>query len=103
MKAKVEHHKHERFLSANQELRGFLQLVERVADGACMISDSDLQIMSQRLFIGSPSIGDASRGETLDADLRNGIAEYVTNFLALQTTLEKLRRIMLTGGSKRKP
>jgi ABC-type phosphate transport system auxiliary subunit len=95
MECLMENSKHERFLSANEELRDFLQRVEGLASGTCSISDRDLQVLSQRLSTLAPEIGDASRSETLDADLRNEVAEYVKNLRALQTALEKVRCIML--------
>jgi predicted nucleic acid-binding Zn-ribbon protein len=87
--------KHERFVSANDELRDFLHRVEGLASGTCSIGESDLQSLSQRLSNLAPEIGDASRGETLDADLQNEIAKYVKNLRALQTALEKVRCFML--------
>jgi hypothetical protein len=95
MECMMESNKHERFLSANKELRDFLERVEGLASGACSISDRDLQGLSQRLLTLAPEIGDASRGETLDANLRNEVAEYVKNLRALQTALEKVRCVML--------
>ena len=91
----MESNKHERFLTANEELRDFLQRVRGLASGTCSISDRDLQVLSQRLSTLAPEIGDASRSETLDADLRNEVAEYVKNLRALQTALEKVRCFML--------
>jgi hypothetical protein len=95
MECLMESNKHERFLCANQELRGFLQRVEGLASGTCSISDRDLQALSQRLSTLAPEIGDASRSETLDAGLRNEVAEYVKNLRSLQTALEKVRCILL--------
>jgi hypothetical protein len=95
MECLMESNKHERFLTANEELRDFLQRVKGLASGTCSISDRDLQVLSQRLSTLAPEIGDASRSETLDADLRNEVAEYVKNLRALQTALEKVRCFML--------
>jgi hypothetical protein len=86
---------HERFLSANQDLRDFLHRVDKLAEGTGTITDSDLKSLSARLSTLAPEIGDASRSETLDAGLRNEVAEYVKNLRALQTALEKVRCIML--------
>ena len=91
----MDEHKHERFLAANQGLRDFLHRVEKLVTGTGTITDGDLKALSQRLSNLAPEVGDASRGETLDADLRNEIAEYVKNLRALQTALEKVRCIML--------
>src|SRR5882724_7469062 len=95
MECLMERHKHERFLSANQELRDFLQRVEGLTSGTCSISEGDLQALSRRLSNLAPEVGDASRSETLDASLRNEVAEYVNNLRALQTALEKVRCVML--------
>jgi hypothetical protein len=86
---------HERFLVANQELRDFLRKVEHLAQGTGMVTDGDLKALSLRLSTLAPEVGDASRSETLDADLRNEVAEYVKNLRALQTALENVRCIML--------
>jgi len=91
----MESNKHERFFSANKELRDFLQRVEGLASGTCSISERDLQALSRRLSTLAPEIGDASRGETLDTGMRNEVAEYVRNLRALQTALEKVRCVML--------
>ena len=91
----MDQHKHERFLSANQELRGFLRRVENLVNGTGTVTDVDLKALSQRLTYLAPEVGDASRGETLDAGLRIEVAEYVKNFRALQDALEKVRCIML--------
>jgi hypothetical protein len=95
MECLMEINKHERFLCANEELRDFLQRAEGLAKGTGSISERDLQALSQRLSTLAPEIGDASRSETLDADLRNEVAEYVRNLRALQTALEKVRCIMV--------
>ena|ERR1700687_1165654 len=86
---------HERFLSANDELRNFLQRVEGLATGTCLISEDDLQALSRRLANLAPEVGDAARSETLDAGSRNEVAEYVKNLRALQTALETVRCFML--------
>jgi hypothetical protein len=92
--------KHERFLSANEELRDFLKRIEGLASGTCSVSERDLHALSQRLSTLAPEIGDASRGETLDTGLRNEVAEYVRNLRSLQTALEKVRCIMLARKSQ---
>jgi hypothetical protein len=96
MERMMDRHKHERFLSANQELRDFLGRVEHLVKGTGTVTDGDLKSLSQRLSNLAPEIGDASRSETLDADLRMEVAEYVKNLRALQTALEKVRCIMLS-------
>jgi predicted nucleic acid-binding Zn-ribbon protein len=91
----MERQKHERFQSANQELRTFLIRVDGLVAGTCSITEKDLQSLSQRMSSVAPEVGDASRGETLDAGLQSEIAEYVKNLRALQTALEKIRCFML--------
>src|ERR1700685_337812 len=95
MERLMDQHKHERFLCANQGLRDFLRRVENLVKGTGTITDGDLRVLSRRLSTLAPEVGDASRSETLDADLRNEVAEYVKNLRALQTALEKVRCIML--------
>ena len=91
----MDRNKHERFLVANQELRDFLGKVEHLAKGTGTITDGDLKALSLRLSTLFPEVGDASRSETLDDNLRNEVAEYVKNLRALQVALESVRCIML--------
>jgi hypothetical protein len=91
----MEDETHARFLWANQELRAFLRRVERLANGTGTANENDLQKAAQHLLNLAPEIGDAARGETLDAGLQLEIAEYVTNMRALQDALEKVRCVML--------
>src|SRR4029077_8997951 len=91
----MNQYNHERFLSANQELRDFLRRVENLVHGTGTITDGDLKALSRRLSNLAPEIGDAAHSETLDAGLRNEVAEYVKNLRALQIALEKVRCIML--------
>ncbi len=87
--------KHERFAAANQELSQFLRRVDGLATGTDSITERDLQALSQRISTLAPEVGDASRGERLDHEIQNEIAEYVTNLRALQTALERVRCVML--------
>jgi hypothetical protein len=91
----MEQHRHERILSANEDLRGFLRLAEGAANGTCTISEGDFQTLSQRLSNRGFSVGEASRSETLDTGLRIEIAEYVRNLVSLQTALEQVRSVLL--------
>jgi hypothetical protein len=100
MERLMDNLKHERFLCANQELRDFLCRVENLAKGKGTITDADLKALSQRLSTLAPEVGDASRSETLDADSRSEVAEYVKNLRALQIALEKLHFIMLARKSQ---
>src|SRR5271165_3474339 len=84
----MKHQKHARFLSANQELRGFLRRAEGLANKAGKVTEEDLELISLRLTNVAPEIGDASRCETLDTALRSEVAEYVKNFKALQGVVE---------------
>ena len=90
----MERHKHDRVRSANKELRGLVRQAENAADGTSLISWGGFQILSHRLSLRRCSIGEASRVETLDADLRSEIGEYVRNFRVFQAALEKVRRVM---------
>jgi hypothetical protein len=87
--------KHERFVAANEELRGFLRRVDGLANGTQSVSEGDLRSVSQRIANLAPEVGDASRGAALDEEVREEIAEYVRNLRALQTALEKVRCVML--------
>jgi ABC-type phosphate transport system auxiliary subunit len=87
--------KHERFVAANEELRGFLHRVDGLVRGTDSVSEGDLRSVSQRIANLAPEVGDASRGANLDAQLQQEIAEYVRNLRALQTALEKVRCVML--------
>ena len=87
--------KHERFIVANHELGELLRRVDGLARGTESITEGDLEYLSRRLSMLAPMVGDASRGETLDASLQNEIATYVKNLRALQVALEKVRCIML--------
>jgi hypothetical protein len=91
----MEYNKHERFLAANRELRDFLRRVEGLTTGTCSITEGDLKALSQRISTLAPEVGDASRSETLNLELRGEIAQYVNNLRALQIALEKVRCVML--------
>ena len=91
----MEHQKHERFAIANDELSGFLRRADGLATGAESITEGELQSLSERLSTLAPEVGDASRGEALDEGLQDEIAEYVKNFRAFQTALERVRYLML--------
>jgi hypothetical protein len=86
---------HDRFIAANQQLRDLLRRAAGFANGNGASTERDLMTVLGRLLALKPEIGDASRGETLDAQLRDEIAEYVKNFRALQRTVEKIRNVML--------
>jgi hypothetical protein len=94
MQCLEEEKMHPRSLSANQELRCFLQCLESVADGTRTVTDQDLDNISLRLMTLAPQIGDASRSETLDTTLQNEVAEYVKNIGALQGVMKKVRCAM---------
>jgi hypothetical protein len=88
---------HNRFSAANQDLRDLLRRAARFANGNGTATERDVATLAVRLVCLAPEIGDASRGETLDAQLRNEIAEYVTNFRALQRAVEKVRDVMMAS------
>jgi len=84
---------HARFLLANQELRDFLRRAQGLANERRAVTEEELKIISARLITLAPEVGDAARGETLDAGLQGHIAEYVKNLGALVSTLEKVRNV----------
>jgi hypothetical protein len=91
----MENQTHERFFSANQELRDFLRRAEVLVKKRGTVSDEELETISQCLLNLSPEVGDASRSETLDPSLQREIAEYVKNLKAFLCALEKVRSIKL--------
>jgi hypothetical protein len=91
----MEFHTHERFQAANQELHGFLRRVEVLANGAGTVTEPELKTILNRMLTLAPEVGDASRSETLDGNLLDGIELYVQNFRALQQAIEKIRRAIL--------
>ena len=91
----MENQTHERFFSANQELRDFLRRAEVLVKKRGTVSDEELETISQCLLNLSPGVGDASRSETLDTGLQGEIAEYVKNLKAFLGALEKVRSIKL--------
>ena len=88
--------RHDRFYYANQLLRRYLRRIEGVLRGTGTICEVDLPELSQRLSNCDFSVGESSRGEILDANLQKEIGEYVTNLLAVQNALERVRRAALT-------
>ena len=91
----MENKTHERFFSANQELRDFLRRAEVLVKKRGIVSDEELETISQCLLNLSAGVGDASRSEKLDTGLQGEIAEYVKNLKAFLGALEKVRSIML--------
>jgi hypothetical protein len=91
----MENQTHERFFSANQELRNFLRRAQGLVKRREIVSEEELDTISQCHQNLSPEVGDASRSGTLDASLQGEIAEYVRNLRALQGALEKARSVML--------
>ncbi|HVA94223.1 MAG TPA: hypothetical protein VNI36_04895 [Candidatus Dormibacteraeota bacterium] len=81
----------ERCHTANEELRDFLRQAEVLADKSGTVREADVIALSSRLAGNAPEVGDASRGETLDAGLRVEIGEYVKNLRAVQSTIERVR------------
>jgi hypothetical protein len=84
---------HARFLLANQTLRDFLRRAQGLPNERRAVTEEELKIISARLITLAPEVGDAARGETLDAGLQVDIAEYVKNLGALLSTLEKIRNV----------
>jgi hypothetical protein len=95
MEHMMDNQVHPRFRSANQELSEFLRRAEGLANGTGTVTEDDLAMVSQRLLNLAPEIGDASRGEKLNAGLQDEIGEYVKNLRALQGAVEKIRCVML--------
>lgn len=91
----MELRKHERFIAANQQLRKFLQQAEGLANGSAAVTEGEVKTILVHLLNFAPAVGDASRSETLDARLREEMAEYIKNLRALQQAVERICRVML--------
>jgi hypothetical protein len=86
---------HERFQSANHELRDFLDRVSALVQGTGNLGAADLQALSRFLEMMTPEIGAAGCNTTIDAALKAVIAEYKNNLIELQAGLEQVRCVML--------
>ena len=90
---------HDRLTDANRELRDLLLRAIRLANEDGRATEPELMAVAAHLLPLAPEIGDASRGETLDADSRDEIAEFVRTFRALQQAVEKVRGVIRAGAS----
>jgi hypothetical protein len=83
-----------RFLSANRELRNFLERLDAMVHGTGEVGPGELRAIGRLLEIMSPEIGEASHAVSADAALQAQIQEYVGNLRALQASLERVRCVM---------
>jgi|SRR6267378_386334 len=84
----------DRFLSANCELRNFLQRVDALVHGTGEVGPGELRAIGRLLETMTPDIGEASHPVSADAALQAQIQEYVGNLRALQASLEQVRCVM---------
>jgi hypothetical protein len=84
----------DRFLSANRDLRNFLERVDAMVHGTGDVSPGELPAIGRLLETMAPEIGEASHAASADAALQAQIQEYVGNLRALQAALEQVRCVM---------
>lgn len=84
----------DRFLSANRELRNFLDRVDAMVHGTGDVGPGELRAIGRLLEAMSPEIGEASPAVSGDAPLQGQILEYIGNLRALQVSLEQVRCVM---------
>jgi hypothetical protein len=84
----------DRFLSANRELRNFLERVDAMVHGTGDIGPGELRAIGRLLETMAPEIDEASHGVSADAGLQAQFQEYVGNLRALQASLEQVRCVM---------
>jgi hypothetical protein len=84
----------DRLLSANRELRGFLQRVDGLVHGTSNIDAGELRAVSRLLESMAPEIGETSPAVPVDPGLQTQVQEYIGNLRALQASLEQVRCVM---------
>jgi hypothetical protein len=87
--------RHGHFLSANCELRNFLERVDAMVHGTGDVGPGELRAIGRLLETMAPEIGEASHAVSADAALQAQIQEYAGNLRALQASLEQVRCVML--------
>jgi hypothetical protein len=87
--------RHDHFLSANRELRNFLERVDAMVHGTGDVGPGELRAIGRLLETMAPEIGEASHTVSADAALQAQTQEYVKNLRAFLGALEKVRSIML--------
>ena len=84
----------DRFLSANRELRNFLEKVDALVHGTSDVGPGELRAIGRLLETLAPEIVEASPAVSADAALHAQIQEYIRNLQALQASLEQVRCVM---------
>ena len=87
--------RYDHLLSANRELRNFLERVDALTQDAADVDASDLRALHRLVDAMAPEICKPSIGDIADAALQSQIQEYRRNLRALQTSLEQVRSVML--------
>jgi ABC-type phosphate transport system auxiliary subunit len=82
-------------LSANRELRNFLERVDALIHGTSDLGADQLRALGHILEAMAPEISEAKRAASLDASLQAEIREYTANLQALQASIEQVRCVLL--------
>lgn len=86
--------RHDRFLSANRELRNFLERVDALVHGTSDVGVDELRALGCLLEAMAPEMGEASLAVSVDTVLQAQIQEYIGNLRELQASLEQVRCVM---------
>jgi hypothetical protein len=95
MERLVDRQTHQRFAAANQELSEFLRKVDGLANGTELITEHDLQSLSQRLSDLAPEVADGLKAQASAHGQQDELLEYIGNLRTLQTSLETVYCVML--------
>lgn len=87
--------RYNRLLSANRELHSFEKRVDELVRGTGHIAAQDLRALGGLLRSMAPEICEPVSGGSGDARLGAVIREYVGNLRTLQTSIERVRCVML--------
>ena len=86
--------RYDRFVSANRELRGFLERVNELVHGPSDVGPGELRTIGLLLETMAPVIAEKPTAVAVDAGLQTQFLEYIANLRALQTSLEQVRCVM---------
>jgi hypothetical protein len=86
--------RYDRFVSANRELRSFLERVDELVHGTGDLDAGDLRAIGRLLETMAPEIGQTSTGVSGEAVLQAQIQEYIGHLRTLQLSLEQVRCMM---------
>jgi hypothetical protein len=86
---------HGRLLSANSEIRTFLERVAALVHGTGDLDASDLNGLGRLLETMAPEIARVSGGGAVENAIQDQIQMYTDNLRALQAALNQIRCVML--------